>query len=70
MVMSCKILCINSTGYYYQPKLIDESAIIEALNALAEKHPRWAFLNALSGCVNWVIVIAINVYAAFISSLD
>lgn len=37
------MVCISRTAYYYQPSLTDDTDIIDALNALIEKHHRWGF---------------------------
>ncbi len=34
---------ISRTAYYYEPKLTDDDEIIDALNALIERHHRWGF---------------------------
>ena len=41
--MSCKVVSISRTAFYYQSTLNDDSAIIDALNDLVEKHQRWGF---------------------------
>ena len=43
VTMSCKVVSISRTAFYYQPTLTDDSAIIDALNDLVEKHQRWGF---------------------------
>jgi putative transposase len=34
---------MSRTAYYYQPKLMDDSLIIDALNHLVNRHHRWGF---------------------------
>ena len=43
VTVSCKVICISRTAFYYQLTLTDDSAIIDALNELVEKHQRWGF---------------------------
>ena len=43
IVMSCEVIGISRTAFYYEPKLIDDSDIIDSLNQLVDKHPRWGF---------------------------
>lgn len=43
VVTCCNAVGISRTAYYYEPKLTDDTAIIDALNALIEKHHRWGF---------------------------
>ncbi len=43
IVMSCDIVGISRTAFYYQPKVIDDSTIINALTQLIDRHPRWGF---------------------------
>ena len=40
---SCKIVGISRTAFYYEAKRPDDSAIIDALNEVVEKHQRWGF---------------------------
>ena len=40
VTMSCKVVSISRTAFYYQSTLNDDSAIIDALNDLVEKHQR------------------------------
>ena len=34
---------MSRAAYYYEPKRIDDSELIDALLALVEKHSRWGF---------------------------
>lgn len=43
IVLSCEVTGISRTAFYYEPKKVDDSEIIDALNAIAEKHQRWGF---------------------------
>ncbi len=43
VTMICKVVSISRTAFYYQSTLNDDSAIIDALNDLVEKHQRWGF---------------------------
>jgi len=43
IVMSCEAAGLSRTAYYYEPKLVDDSEIISALDKLIERHPRWGF---------------------------
>lgn len=36
----CDVVCLSRTANYYQPKKHDDIEIIDALNALVEKHHR------------------------------
>lgn len=40
---ACKSLTLNKSSYYYEKKIKDDSAVIEALNDLVELHPRNGF---------------------------
>ena len=42
-MLACEAFCISRCTYYYQPRLIDDSEIIEALTVLAQRHPRYGF---------------------------
>jgi putative transposase len=47
---ACKTLSISKSSYYYERKLKDDSAVVDALNKLIEKHPRngfWLLFNRL-----------------------
>ena len=41
--MSCTLIGLSTSGYYYRGKPRDDIPIIEALTELAEKHPDWGF---------------------------
>ena len=43
IVMSCEAAGLSRTAYYYEPKSVDNSELISALDKLIEKHPRWGF---------------------------
>jgi putative transposase len=43
IVVSCQIVCISRTAYYYEPKLINDDAIVDKLTELTDKHTRWGF---------------------------
>ena len=43
IVQCCHAAGLSRTAYYYQPKLGDDSELVDALLALIEKHPRWGF---------------------------
>ena len=43
IVMSCQVVCISRTAYYYRKRQVDDSDVIHALLALAERYPRWGF---------------------------
>lgn len=43
IVLSCWVVGISRTAFYYRKRLIDDSDIIDALNRLVEKHQRWGF---------------------------
>ena len=43
IVVSCQIVCISRTAYYYEPKLNDDDAIVNKLTELTDKHTRWGF---------------------------
>src|SRR5690554_2863131 len=45
VVKCCNVVGISRTAYYYEPKLADDDEIIDALNALIERHHRWGFLK-------------------------
>ena len=42
-MLACSAFTISRCAYYYQPKLIDDSEIIDVLSELAQKHPRYGF---------------------------
>ena len=43
VVLACEAFKISRCMYYYQPKLVDDTVIIDELSALAEKHPKYGF---------------------------
>lgn len=43
IVLSCWVVGISRTAFYYQKRMIDDSDIIKVLNQLVEKHQRWGF---------------------------
>ena len=43
VVLACDALTISRCTYYYQPKRVDDSEIIDAVSALATKHPTYGF---------------------------
>lgn len=43
VVLACQALNISRCTYYYQPKLVDDSDIINELVPLAERHPNYGF---------------------------
>ncbi len=43
ITLSCRAALLSRTAYYYQPKRIDDSKLMDTLLALIEKHPRWGF---------------------------
>jgi len=43
VVLVCEAFKISCCMYYYQPKLVDDTVIIDALSTLAEKHPKYGF---------------------------
>gem|GEM_PF-1517508 len=43
VVLVCEAFKISCCMYYYQPKLVDDTVIIDELSALAEKHPKYGF---------------------------
>ena len=51
IVVSCQIVCISRTAYYYEPKLNDDNAIIDKLTELTDKHTRWGFPKCGDGYV-------------------
>ena len=52
IVVSCQIVCISRTAYYYEPKLIDDDAIVDKLTELTDKHTRWGLPMCGDGYVN------------------
>lgn len=47
VVKCCDVVGISRTAYYYEPKLTDDDEIIDALNALIDKHHRWGVPEVL-----------------------
>ena len=43
VVLACEAVNISRCMYYYQLKFVADTAIIDALSALAEKHPKYGF---------------------------
>jgi len=43
VVLACNAFKISRCSYYYEPKLVDDSEIIDVLAPLAEKHPKYGF---------------------------
>jgi putative transposase len=43
VVLACEAFKISRCMYYYQPKLVDDTVIIDEFSALAEKHPKYGF---------------------------
>lgn len=43
VVLACEALSISRCTYYYQPKLVDDSEIIDVVSKLANKHPKYGF---------------------------
>lgn len=43
VVLACQAFNISRCTYYYQPKLVDDSAIVDELVELATQHPRYGF---------------------------
>jgi putative transposase len=43
VVLACKAFKISRCTYYYQPKLVNDTELIDVLSALAHKHPRYGF---------------------------
>ena len=55
ILVSCQVVCISRTAYYYKPKLSDNIEIIDVLNELTDKHNRWVGVpNALG--YTWTMV--------------
>ena len=45
IVKSCQAVCISRTAYYYRKRLVNDSAVEQALLELTERHPRWGFVK-------------------------
>ena len=43
VVLACDAMGISRCTYYYQPKLVDDNEIIEAVSELAQKHTTYGF---------------------------
>ena len=43
VVLACEAFKISRCMYYYQPKLVDDTVIIDEFSALAKKHPKYGF---------------------------
>lgn len=43
VVLACDTFCISRCTYYYQPKLVDDSQIIDVLSSLAQKYTTYGF---------------------------
>ena len=43
VVLACDAVGISRCTYYYQPKLVDDNEIIEAVSELAQKHTTYGF---------------------------
>lgn len=48
--MSCEVVQISRTAYYYRHKRKDDGEIIAMLNNVTDKHPRWGFMK----CFNYL----------------
>jgi hypothetical protein len=66
--MSCAIVGLSRCAYYYQAKLLDDSVIVSALNAITDRHLHWGSLNALIVSENWDINGTINLFIGCIVS--
>ena len=62
IVVSCQIVCISRTAYYYKPKLIDDHAIVDKLTELTDKHTRWGLPMCGDGYVNLGMYGTISAY--------
>ena len=40
---ACKTVQVSLSGHYYRPRCRSNDEVIEALNAVIERHPRWGF---------------------------
>ncbi len=43
ILRGCRIVDVSRTSYAYQPDTQKDRPVIEALQRLAEEHPRWGF---------------------------
>ncbi|CAM5206823.1 IS3 family transposase [Oligella ureolytica] len=43
IIMSCQVVCMSRTAYYYRKRQVDDSEVVHALQLLVERHPRWGF---------------------------
>lgn len=62
IVVSCQIVCISRTAYYYEPKLNDDDAIVDKLTELTERHTRWGLPMCGDGYVNLGMSGTISAY--------
>ena len=66
IVVSCQIVCISRTAYYYEPKLNDDDAIVDKLteltDELTDKHTRWGLPMCGDGYVNLGMSGTISAY--------
>ena len=62
IVVSCQIVCISRTAYYYEPKLNDDDAIVDKLTELTDKHTRWGLPMCGDGYVNLGMSGTISAY--------
>ena len=49
---SCQVVMMSRRAYYYEPKLLDDTDIIEALNSLVEKS--W-WQHFMGGLLSWLL---------------
>ncbi|MWP50480.1 hypothetical protein GQ591_12135, partial [Gilliamella sp. Lep-s5] len=68
IAMSCAIMGLSRSAYYYQPKLPDHSMIIAILSDIAERHLRWVFLNVFIALESSVINGIVNGFTGCIVS--
>ena len=45
IVISCQVVGISRTAYYFRKRLVDDSKVIHELQDLVEQYPRWGFLK-------------------------
>ena len=48
IAMSCGVVQISRTAYYYQHKRKDDSEIVTELNKITDKHSRWGFMKCFN----------------------